>query len=170
MPGEELISCPACAEPLHRKAVACPRCGFTAEITAYQEQLASLSTICSILTGFGLASLVALAPDASRVTDSLPLTFAAGIWALSSLLLLVVLVLSELFRRQEVSESVLTMPAAERERFARRCEFLLTVFACALLGTAAGVLLLGFHFSPLIGGITLASILLALVITWRAVR
>jgi Na+/melibiose symporter-like transporter len=169
-PTTELIPCPGCTRPLHHRAVLCPHCGYSAEITTYQEQLASLSTICSILTGFGLTSLVALAVDASKFAEGWLFGLIAGIWLVSSLLLLLVLILAELLRRQEVSETVLHLSHPDREQFARRCERLLTIFALALAGTAVGLLLLGFQFSLLHGLCTLAGLGLAVVVTWWVMR
>ena len=170
MPADELVACPACGHSVYRRASLCPRCGYAAEITSYQEQLSSLSTVCSILTGFGLASLVQLASDNVRIADSPPLLVAVGAWTISSMLFLVVLVLSELFRRQEVSESVIVMPPADRDRFARRCELLLTVFSVTLLLTALGVVLLGFHFSTGMGFVAVGGVGIAGLVILRAFR
>jgi hypothetical protein len=170
MRPEELIPCPGCGKSAHRRATLCPHCGYVAEITHYQEQLSSLSTICSILTGFGLAGIFTLVVDDEKVQNSLFLTIAVGFLTPASLLFLVVLILSELFRRQEVSENVLAMPAGVRDRFARRCEFLLSVFTAALIGTGIGVLLAGFHMSPLIGCIALGGLVLASLLTIWAIR
>jgi hypothetical protein len=162
----ELVPCPACGEMLHRRAVLCPHCGYAPEITAYQDQLSSLSTVCSILTGFGLASLVTLALDEDRIAASWLLRITAGAWLVSSLLLLMILILAELLRRQEVSDAIVHMPRADRERFARRCERLLSIFSIALVAMAFGFVLLGFHFSWVHGVIAVAGVGLTVLVTW----
>jgi hypothetical protein len=149
----ELVSCPGCGSQVHRRANECPRCGYRAEIVTYQEQLSSLSTICSILTGFGLASLVSLATTEAKVMDSLVSRLAAGLWLFSSLLLLAILVTAEVLRRQEPSDTIIAMPAVERERFASRCERLLTFFSITLGIAALGVVLFGFQFSVVHGAV-----------------
>src|SRR5262245_27057336 len=100
---DPLLPCPGCGEKTHRRATVCPHCGYPAELTVFQEQLASLSTICSILVGFGLAGLVQLGGDAEKVRESPWLLVAIGCWLFSSLVLLAVLVMSEVLRRQEVA-------------------------------------------------------------------
>jgi hypothetical protein len=144
----ELIPCPGgCGNQVHRRAVECTFCGYRPEITNYQEQLGSLSTICSILTGFSLASLVAMVTAEAKVIHSIFGAVAAGLWLFSSLVLLGVLVMAELLRRQEWTDTVIAVSIAERDRFAHRCEWLLTAFTIALGFVALGVVLLGFQLS-----------------------
>jgi hypothetical protein len=130
--------------------------------------LASLSTICSILVGFALAGLVQLGADVDKIRESLWLLFAVGCWLFSSLVLLAVLVLSELLRRQEVADAVLDLPDDKLRDYARRCEHLLTWFSVALVITAAGVVLLGVHFSLWHGLVSLLAIFAALFIVYRS--
>jgi len=165
---DPLVPCPGCGEKVHRRATACPHCGCPAELTVFQEQLASLSTICSILVGFGLAGIVQLGTDVEKIHESLWLLIAIGCWLFSSLVLLAVLVLSELLRRQEVADAVLDLPDDKLRDYARRCEYLLTWFSIALVITAIGVVLLGIHFSLWHGLVGLLAILIALYIVYRS--
>lgn len=165
---DPLIHCPGCREKAHRRATVCPHCGCPAELTVFQEQLASLSTICSILVGFALAGLVQLGGDLDKVRDSLCLLIAVGCWLFSSLVLLAVLVLSELLRRREVADAVLDLPDDKLHDYQRRCEHLLTWFSLALVITAIGVVLLGFHFSLWHGLVAMLAILAALFIIYRS--
>jgi hypothetical protein len=162
-----LISCPGCGEKTHRRATVCPHCGCPAELTVFQEQLASLSTICSILVGFALAGLVQLSGDVEKIRESRWLLVAVGCWLFSSLVLLAVLVLAELLRRQEVADAVLDLPDDKLDDYQRRCERLLTWFAVALVITFIGVVLLGFHFSLWHGLVTLLAVALVVVIVYR---
>jgi hypothetical protein len=111
-----------------------------------EDLLGSLGTVSSILTGFGLAALVQLATGEARQDSVLQVT--TGLWVVSSLLLLGVLVCSEVLRRREAVRGHLRLSREEEERLWRRSEWLLFAFALALLGTAVGVVLLGFFFSP----------------------
>jgi hypothetical protein len=162
-----LVPCPGCGERVHRRATVCPHCGCPAELTVFQEQLASLSTICSILVGFALAGLVQLGGDVEKIRESLWLLIAVGCWLFSSLVLLAVLVLSELLRRQEVADAVLDLPDDKLRDYARRCEHLLTWFSVALTITAAGVVLLGIHFSLWHGLIAMLGMSIALFIAYQ---
>lgn len=164
------VSCPGCGQKVHRRATVCPHCGCPAELTTFQEQLASLSTICSILVGFGLAGLVQLGGDVEKIRESLWLLLAIGCWLFSSLVLLAVLVLSELLRRRELGEDVLDLSDDDLRAYERHCERLLTSFSIALGITAAGVVLLGFHFSILHGLVALLAILIALIIVYQTLR
>jgi hypothetical protein len=161
------VPCPGCDAQVHRRATVCPECGCPAELTVFQEQLASLSTICSILVGFGLAGLVQLAGDVEKIRESNWLLVAIGCWLFSSLVLLAVLVLSELLRRQEVADAVFDLPDDILRDYARRCEHLLTWFSVALVVTAAGVVLLGVHFSLWHGLVALVGIAIALYIGYK---
>ncbi len=165
---DSLIPCPGCGEKAHLRATVCPHCGCPAELTVFQEQLASLSTICSILVGFGLAGLVQLGADVEKIGESIWLLIAVGCWLFSSLVLLAVLVLAELLRRQEVADGVLDLPDDKLRDYARRCEHLLTWFSFALVITAAGVVLLGIHFSFWHGMVALSAIFIALFIVYRS--
>jgi hypothetical protein len=161
---EPLTSCPGCRKEVHRRATVCPHCGCPAELTVFQEQLASLSTICSILVGFGLAGLVQLAGDVEKIRESIWLLVAIGCWLFSSMVLLAVLVLSELLRRQDLADAVLDLPDDKLGEYAHRCERLLSWFSVALVITAAGVVLLGVHFSLWHGLVALTGIVAALLI------
>jgi hypothetical protein len=142
----ELIPCPGgCNNQVHPSAKECPHCGYQSELGRLEELLGSLSTISSILTGFGLAALVQLANEDAK--DSLALQLTTGLWIVSSLLLLGVLVGSELLRRREVGGGRLRPSREEDETLWRRSEWLLGSSALALGGTAVGVVVLGFYFS-----------------------
>jgi hypothetical protein len=119
------------------------------------------------LTGFGLAALVQLATSESRSKEDVALQWTAGLWIVSSLLLLGVMVCSEVLRRREIGGSRLLLSAAEDERVWRRSEWLLGGFALALLGTAAGVVLLGFSFSLLHGIVGCVAVSVGFVLLWR---
>jgi hypothetical protein len=101
--------------------------------------------VSSILTGFGLAALVQLATGEARNEPTMQWT--TGLWVVSSLLLLTVMVSSEVLRRREMGGGQLRFSAEEDDQLWKRSEWLLFGFALALLGTAAGVVLLGFYFS-----------------------
>ncbi len=161
------ISCPGCGAQVHRRATVCPQCGCPAELTVFQEELASLSTICSILVGFGLAGLVQLAGDVDKIRESMWLLVAIGCWLFASLVLLAVLVLSELLRRQDIADAVFDLPDDKLKEYARRCDNLLTWFSGALAVTAIGVVLLGVHFSLVHGLVALAAIALSGLIVWQ---
>jgi len=141
----DMIPCPGCGSQVHANARECPNCGYQSEMGRLEDLLGSLGMICSILTGFGLAALVQLATGESRKEWVLQLT--TGLWTVSSLLLLGVLVCSEVLRRREVGGGRLRLSREEDDRLWKRSEWLLFTFALALLGTAAGVVLLGFFFS-----------------------
>jgi hypothetical protein len=146
MASDDLIFCPGgCGNRVHPAAAACPQCGYQSELGRLGELLGSLSTVSSILTGFGLAALVQLATGEAKSEPALQWT--TGLWTVSSLLLLGVMVCSEVLRRREVGGGPLCPSREENERLWRRSEWLLFSFALALLGTAAGVVLLGFYFS-----------------------
>lgn len=164
----QLMPCPGCGGQAHRRATVCPHCGCPAELTVFQEQLSSLSTICSIIVGFGLAGLVQLGGDIDKVSQSICLSIAIGCWLFSSVILLAVLVLSEVLRRQEVADTFLDVPDKDVQGYARRCERLLTWFGIALLVTTIGVVLLGFHFSIWHGLVGLLASAITLFILLRA--
>jgi amino acid transporter len=140
------IPCPGgCGNSIHSNARECPHCGYQSEVERIEDLLGSLGTISSILTGFGLAALVQLATDDSRKEPALQWT--TGVWIVSSLLLLGVLVCSELLRRRDVSGGRMQLSQEEDQRLWGRSEWLLLTFSLALLATAAGIVLLGFFFS-----------------------
>src|SRR5947209_806266 len=144
---DDLIPCPGgCGNRVHPNARECPHCGYQSEMDRLEDLLGSLGTISSILTGFGLAALVQLATGESRNEPTLQWT--TGVWIVSSLLLLGVLVGSEVLRRREVGGGRLRLSREEDQRLWGQSQWLLLSFALALIGTAAGVVLLGFYFSP----------------------
>jgi hypothetical protein len=164
----ELISCPGgCGNAVHRHASACPYCGYQAELGRVEELLGSLSTVSSILTGFGLAALVQLATGESRPKDDALLQWTTGLWLVSSLLLLGVMLSSEVLRRREIGGSRLQLSVAEDERIWHQGELLLGCFALALLGMAVGVVLLGFSFSLLLGIVGCVAVIFVFVLLWR---
>src|SRR3712207_6291847 len=97
-PASDLIPCPGgCGNRVHRSATECPHCGFRADLDSLEDLLGSLSTVSSILTGFGLAALVQLASGELR--DEAAMRWTTGLWIISSVLLLGVMVGSEVLRR-----------------------------------------------------------------------
>ena len=162
MTPRQTVTCPGCGQDVHPRAAECRHCGFRAEITGLHELLSSLSTICSILVGFGLASLVSLATADADRGRSIPANLAGVCWLVSSLLLLVVMLLADLFRRQEVAENVIDLPEPVQQQLKRRCDRLLWVFTWALGGTALGVVFLGFHFSLVHGGLSVVAVLVCI--------
>jgi hypothetical protein len=131
-----------------------------------EELLGSLSTISSILVGFGLAALVQLASGQDTKTDVWLLLTSAS-WIIGSVLLMGVLLGSEALRRQEISGGRMKPHANEDERLGRCSEWLLGAFALALLCVAAGVILLGFWFSHLHGIAACVAVLLAVLVVYR---
>src|SRR3954471_17168325 len=106
MTTKELLPCPGgCGTQVHRNATECPQCGFRSELSRLGELLGSLSTVSSILTGFGLAALVQLATGEAKTEPTLQWT--TGLWTASSLLLLGIMVCSEVLRRREVAGGTL---------------------------------------------------------------
>ncbi len=164
---QDRISCPCCGNDLHSKAFSCPSCGFQAETSKIQGLLGSLSTVCSILVGFGLASSVTLAAENS---SGIFLQIANGMWLFASVLLLAVLVTAEFIRHQEVSDCDLAMTDREKERIQRRCGFLLIAFGSALLLVAIGIVVMGFHFSLIHGLIGGLAVILSFVLIWKLMR
>jgi hypothetical protein len=145
--SDELIPCPGgCGTSVHRDAEECPHCGFRAKVNRFDNLLASLSTISSILTGFGLSALVQLASIEKERRDDLSALITTGLWIVSSVLLLSVLICSEVLRRREVGGRML-LATAEEVALWGRTQWLLSTFALALGLTATGVVTLGFFFS-----------------------
>jgi hypothetical protein len=165
------IPCPGCGKAVHKRANECPNCGFRAESGNFRDLLASLSLISSILIGFGLASLVALYAQAPEAAEKVAIhQWAEGCWIFSSLLLLAVLVLSEWVGRQEISDTEILMPAADKEHVLQCCSDLLFAFLIALVFMAIGIVVLGFGFSPVHGGVAVVAVLGSLVLVWRVLR
>ncbi len=162
----DLIPCPGgCGNRVHANAKECPSCGYPSEMGRLEDLLGSLGTICSILTGFGLAALVQLASGESRNDWALQAT--TGVWIVSSLLLLGVLVGAEVLRRREVGGGRLRLSRQEDERLWKRSEWLLLTFALALAGTALGVVLLGFFFSLWHGVAGCVAVAAGLCLLWK---
>jgi Na+/melibiose symporter-like transporter len=163
---DDLIPCPGgCGNQLHANARECPHCGYQSEMSRLEDLLGSLGTICSILTGFGLAALVQLATGESRKEWALRWT--TGVWIVSSLLLLGVLVCSETLRRRDVGGGRMRLSREEEHRLWRRSEWLLLSFSLALLGTAVGVVLLGFFFSPWHGVAGCVAVAIGFFLLWK---
>lgn len=163
-----MIPCPGgCGGRVHSNARECPQCGYQSEVGRVEDLLGSLGTVSSILVGFGLASLVQLATSESRNDWTLQLT--TGVWIVSSLLLLGVLVCSEFLRRRDVGGGRMRLSREEDERLWKRSEWLLVSFSLALLGAAAGVVLLGFFFSPWHGVAGCVAVVVGLLLLWRTV-
>lgn len=150
--NKQSIPCPGgCGNAIHANAAECPHCGYRAEFSRLEELLGSLSTISSILTGFGLAALVQLATSQAEPRNEALLQCTNVLWIVSSVLLLAVMVGAELLRRRELHGSRMRLAPEEDERLRHQSEWLLWAFTAALVGTAAGVICLGFSFSPLHG-------------------
>jgi hypothetical protein len=130
-----------------------------------EDLLGSLGTISSILTGFGMAALVQLATNESRQEWTHQWTTA--VWVVSSLLLLGVLVCSEFLRRRDVGGGRMRLSRQEDQRLWRQSEWLLLSFSLALLGTAAGVVLLGFFFSLWHGVAGCVAVAAGLLLLWK---
>lgn len=164
--GDDQIPCPGnCGNRVHNNARECPHCGYQSEAGRVEDLLGSLGTISSILTGFGLAALVQLATGDSRKEPALQWT--TGVWVVSSLLLVGVLVASEVLRRRDAGGGRMRLTRQEDERLWRRSEWLLLSFALSLLGTAAGVVLLGFYFSPWHGVAGCVAVAAGFVLLWK---
>src|SRR5947209_4872994 len=109
---KDLLPCPGgCGTQVHRNASECPQCGYRAELSRVEDLLGSLSTVSSILTGFGLAALVQLATGESKKEPALQWT--TGLWMVSSVLFLGVMICSELLRRREVRGARVRLTSAE---------------------------------------------------------
>jgi hypothetical protein len=165
---DDLIPCPGgCGAKVHRNAVTCPHCGYSADLGRLEELLSSLSTVSSILTGFALAALVQLASEESKAKNEATLQWTTGLWILASLLLLGVMVCSELLRRREAGGGRMRPQPDEDDRLWRRTEWLLGCFALALSGAAAGVVVLGFHFSIVHGFVGCLAVGAVFFLLWR---
>ena len=105
--------------------------------------------------------------DTEKIRESYWLLVAVGCWLFSSLVQLAVLVLSELLRRMDVADAVLVLPDDKLRDYERRCEHLLNWFAFALILTAIGVVLLGFHCSLWHGLVALLAAFIASFIVYR---
>ena len=161
----EQISCPGgCGNSIHANAMECPHCGYRAEFSRLEELLGSLSTMSSILTGFGLAALVQLATSQTEGRPEHLLYCTSFVWIVSSILLLAAMIGSEVLRRREVRGCRMRLAPQEDEQLWRQSERLLFAFALALLGTALGVILLGFCFSILHGVAGLVAVVLSAVL------
>ena len=169
--GNELINCPGdCGNQVHPRAVDCPYCGYRPESAQFEELLGSLSTVCSILTGFGLASLVTLATAEERTTQNPIVQWAFAVWIVGSVLLLVVMVLAKAIRRREIGLGNILVPRKEADRAWRRCERLLLTFGVALTTIAAGVVLFGFLFSMLHGFLGILASGVGVFLIYRTLR
>lgn len=163
---EELIPCPGnCGNHVHCNAKECPRCGYQSERGWTESLLGGLGTISSILAGFGLSTLAQLATADTR--DQLSLQFTIGVWVITSLLLLGVLVGSEVLRGKDTGIGRMQFGRKEYHRLWRQSEWLLWIFVFALVGTAGGIVLFGFYFSWWHGGAGLVTLLfIAFVLYW----
>ena len=163
---EDLIPCPGgCGNRIHPNARECPHCGYQCEMDRIEELLGSLGPISSILTGFGLAALVQLATAEAR--NEWTLQWTTGVWIVASLLLLGVLVGSETLRRRDVGGGRMRLSREEDQQLWSRSEWLLISFSLALLGTAAGVVLLGFFFSPWHGVAGCVAVAAGFFLLWK---
>src|SRR5262245_36863068 len=148
----DLVDCPAaCGNKVHRNAGECPHCGHRTDISRLEDLFSSLSTVSSILVGFGLAALVQLASGETKAKEDPLLTWATAAWLIASLLLLGVLLSSEVLRRREITGGRMRPLTAESERLWSSSGWLLVTFFLALVFVAGGVILLAFWFSPLHG-------------------
>ena len=168
--ADELIPCPGgCGNRLYPRAQECPKCGYHGDISGVGDLLGSLSTTCSILVGFGLAALVTLVTDESRAMEDTSVSIAAGLWLFASIAQLFVLIAAEVLRRQEHGADIGAEVRADSGVW-KRCGVLLNLFALALVFMAAGVVLVGFHFSTAHGLVGVGSVLVGSWYTVRALR
>jgi hypothetical protein len=159
-----------CGNTVHRRASECPRCGFRAEVEVYHEVLGSLGTISSILLGFGLAGIISLTAAEPAALRSGIIQGSATLWVVSSLLLLVVLVLSELVRQRGQAGDMIALSEVERSDIARRCNELIGWFVLALIVLAAGIVVFSFFFGLWLGLIAVAASGGGLLVAWRVLR
>jgi hypothetical protein len=131
--------------------------------------LGSLSTVSSIVVGFGLAAIVSIATAEKDRADDIFCQITAGCWTLSSLLLLAVLLSAEILRRSEVGSRI-AISDAEEDKIWSRCVRLLWMFSISLLLTATGVVLLAFHISWNHGIWALAGLVFAFASILRVFR
>lgn len=160
---DELITCPGgCGTRLSPRAQMCPKCGHRHELAHIEQVLSGLGTICSILIGFGLSALVTLATDETNSISDPVVSVAAGLWLVSSLLLLFVLVATEWIRGNNPGSDGIGAPFRPDSGTVARCALLLYAFFAALLCTAVGVSLIAFHFSLVLGAIAVVTLLLVI--------
>lgn len=159
----ELVPCPACGKLQHQRTLQCLQCGFRPDLASYQELLGSLGTICSILVGFGLSGVVAIATTGP---NNPVLYWVEGMWVLASFLLLAVLVLGEFLRRTEPEDVLFTAHSREQDRYGKRCMMLLAAFSVALLLVALGLVLLAFNLNLIVGSVTILGLILTVGFAW----
>lgn len=158
--------CPGCGVLVHPTALACSECGYRSQISRLNDILSSLVTMSSILTGFGLSSVVQLATVNDRhywlVQGS------AGCWIVAALLLLSVIVGAEISRHRERSSH---MDPSEQEdsQHSGQCRLLFSYFMSALIVFAVGVVTIGFYFSNLLGLIGLGAVATSLFVLRRLI-
>ena len=162
----ELVNCPACGALQHQRTLQCLQCGFRPDLASYQELLGSLGMICSILVGFGLSGVVAIATTDPEKLNSPVLYWVEGMWVLASFMLLAVLVLGEFLRRTEPEDILLTAFSREQDRYGKRCMILLVAFIVALLLVALGLVLLAFNLNLIVGAVTILGLLATVGFGW----
>ena len=166
------MSCPGCGHQVHPKASKCPACGYRAELGEYRDLLRSLATVSSILVGFGLTALVEFSTnmpqDASSESSQSLLWYAVGCWIFSSILLLMLLLAAELGLRKEIGDTEFVMAHAESSLFTGFCAELILFFLFAVVVMAAGIVLIGFHFSLLYGGLAVLGTVLGGIVIGKA--
>jgi hypothetical protein len=170
MSTDELIFCPGgCGRQLHRRANACPNCGYRTETTNFDELLTGISTASAVVVGFVLAALVIIACSEANVMKAILFAFATGCWIFASLLLLFVVIFAASLRNRDITFGT-ELPDQLENAFRSRCDRLLSVFTTSLVIIAIGLILMAFAFSNILGivaviGATIACFLIGIILT-----
>lgn len=157
------IGCPVCGKMMHQRALQCTNCGFRPDLVNFQELVGSLGTVCSILVGFGLASVVTLATFDTERPRNLMLTLVEGCWIVASVFLLAILLLSEFMRRSEPDGALLVLASEEQDRFGRRAAGLMLAFSFAVLLIFIGLILLALNLALWLGIVTGIAVIITVV-------
>jgi len=144
------LTCPGCVHALHSTASHCPHCGFRPRAARNEEILGSLSTIGSILAGFGLAAVVQLATIGDEHRNDWLILITEACWLVASMLMLAVTFGSELLRRNEETQN-LHCPPEHLDSHWERITRLLNIFMLALLPFGVGILAIGYFLSIALG-------------------
>ena len=164
---DQSIRCPCCDGVLHPRAPHCPKCGFEPPVVAIRDLLGSLGTICSILAGFVLASIVTLIAEGSGLAGNVAASLSVLILIVATLFIITCLMIAEFLRRREFAENHFEMEYEQARRFEERCDRVFTLFGAGLAFTVLGIVALGFALSALHGWIAVAMIPVAfLLMRW----
>jgi hypothetical protein len=164
----DLTPCPSCEKLLSPSANECPNCGFRPESVRDAEILAGFSTICSILVGFTLSALVQL--TSADALKEWPMLLTTGLWIVSSLMLLGVLVASDVVRFRDLKELGFNPTLQEKRLLWQKYGWIFTTSSVALSLTAIGVVVIASFFSWVHCAVAGVALFAAVVLVVRMLR